>query len=96
MLHFQFLSYRLGRNESLDDIWIAGDFKPEKIACNQSAIEESKKLRERAEVFAQKSFFATDELIIGFLNACSLRKHAIDIDIDAELNKCHILGIAET
>ena len=47
-------------------------------------------------MFAQKSFFATDELIIGFLNACSLRKHAIDIDIDAELNKCHVLGIAET
>ena len=35
-------------------------------------------------------------MLIGFLNACSLRKHAIDIDIDAELGKCHVLGVAET
>ena len=30
------------------------------------------------------------------MNACSLRKHAIDIDIDAELGKCRVLGVAET
>ena len=67
---FQFLSlfYRLGRNECLDDLWIAGDFKIEKIAVEEVALEETKKLTERAEKFEKESFFATEDLLIGFLN----------------------------
>ena len=88
--------YRLGRCERIDDVWIAGDFKLEKVECDEDAKKESVKLAEKAKAFIEKSYFTTNEVLIGFLNVRSLRKHKIDVDNDPELSKCHLLGLGET
>ena len=72
----------MGRCERIEDVWIAGDFKLDKVECDEAAKEESVKLAERAKIFAEKSYFNTNELLIGFLNVRSLRKHKIDVDND--------------
>ena len=46
--------YRLGRCERIDDVWIAGEFKLDKVECDEAAKEESIKLAKRAKAFAEK------------------------------------------
>ena len=86
----------MGRCEDINDVWIAGEFDIEKVACDENAKEESLKLSKRAESFIEKSYFTTDEILIGYLNVRSLRKHWVDVNNDPELNKCHVIGLGET
>ena len=77
-------------------MWIAGEFDIEKVACDENAKEESLKLSKRAEAFMEKSYYTTDEILIGYLNVRSLRKHWVDVNNDPELSKCHVIGLGET
>ena len=94
-----FSLFRLGRCECLEDIWIDGGmdgFDPKKIVCNPEAKEESEKLAKRAQSLREQSFFYQQDFFIAFLNVRSLKKHWQDIQCDAELLQCQLLGLAET
>ena len=89
--------FRFGRCESLEDMWIAGNFSTEQIRCSTFAREEVEKLSLKAKASRDALFFATDDYTyVTFLNARSLRKHQKDIKGDEELMKSNVIGIAET
>ena len=88
---------RFGRCESINDMWIAGEFDTKQIRCNPFAKAEVEKLALKAKATRDGAFFASDEYTyITFFNARSLRKHQEDISNDEELMKSQVIGIAET
>ena len=92
-----FFNSRFGRCESIDDMWIAGEFDKEQIRCNLFAKTEVEKLALKAKATRDASFFTSDEYTyVTFFNARSLRKHHEDISNDEELMKSQVIGIAET
>lgn len=87
----------LGRCENLEDIHIAGDFKPEGIHCSQLALLESQRLEG---VFESEQ---TQEIKmrlmhkkISYLNTRSLCAHLEDINQDLDLIGSDMLGLGET
>ena len=92
-----FLNSRFGRCESLNDMWIAGEFDIKQIKCNFFAKAQVEKLAMKAKTTREAAFFASDEYTyVTFFNARSLRKHHEDISNDEEVMKSKVIGIAET
>jgi hypothetical protein len=91
----------LGRSERLQDIFIDGDFKEEKIKCNPKAMEASVALLERAlnnPVNASPWFLSSKpgNLRISLLNIRSLQAHFDDLKMDSVLLKSDLICLCET
>ena len=66
----------ISRTESIEDLFIVGNFDHEKIRCDPKALEESKRLDENLLTNAPTGKEKYDELIsFGFLNIRSLRRN---------------------
>ena len=90
-------SYRLGRCECLQDLYITGKFNPEKISCSEDAKMESELLKKRAAERPKfQDFFEEDSLTIGFTNIRSLKRHWLDFQEDTDFQKCQLIGLCET
>ena len=87
----------LGRCEDINDLYIAGDFDPAKIKCEEASLREA----ERLDLIDMKRRMEQKELEdsslkIGYLNTRSLREHYQDVINDPRLMTCDILGLGET
>ena len=87
----------MGRCECLQDLYIAGKFKPKKIKCCPTAKQESEFLKQRAqERLKLENFFEESSITIGFINIRSLKKHWLDFQTDQHFQKCDLIGLGET
>ena len=87
----------LGRSEDINDIYIAGEFDPEKIKCEPASLIEAERLDTLClQKVAQQAELDNSSLNISFLNVSSLRKHYEDVIKDPLLMKSDIMGLGET
>ena len=87
----------LGRVETIDDMFIVGDFDPGQIRADPEAKIETERLNEiahRRNSFEQH--LIDSSTVLGSLNVRSLRKHFEDVLTDPFLMKCDIFGLSET
>ena len=87
----------LGRCETIEDMYIIGDFNPEQIKCLPDAKVETERLIEigqRREAIEHDLYDSS--LVIGSLNVRSLREHYKDVLTDPFLMSCDIFGLGET
>ena len=87
----------LGRCETIEDMFIIGDFDPKQIRADQQAEMVTRSMNE----VAREREFLDQELhdsstVIGSLNVRSLRKHFEDVLTDPFIMKCDIFGLCET
>lgn len=87
----------LGRCESLDDIFIAGDFDKDLIKCSPEALKEAKRISEVIQERNDSNKLMTSiSLSIGCLNVRSLQAHFGDLENLEPLLKCDIFSLCET
>ena len=86
----------LGRHERLEDIYIAGDFKIEKIRCSPSALRETQRLAQAYQETLSHRNELKDSFKVSFVNARSLGAHFEDITHNAELMSSTVIGLGET
>ena len=79
----------LGRCEVLDDIYIAGNFQADGIACSTDALNEANRLQEIFEKDDDQNE-EDQKFKISFLNTRSLKKHEIDLRMEPLLMKADI------
>lgn len=87
----------LGRCETIEDMYIIGNFDPTQIKCLPDAKLETEKLiaiGQNREAIEQELYESST--VIGCLNVRSLREHLKDVVADPFLMKCDILGLCET
>ena len=85
----------LGRCEVLDDIYIAGNFQADGIACSTDALNEANRLQEIFEKDDDQNE-EDQKFKISFLNTRSLKKHEIDLRMEPLLMKADIFCLCET
>ena len=87
----------LGRCETIEDMYIIGDFDPEQIKCLPDAKIETERL---IEIGQRRNAIEHDlydsSWVIGSLNVRSLREHHQDVLTDPFLMNCDIFGLGET
>ena len=83
---YNFVAFRFGRCESLEDMWIAGNFTKEQIRCSSFARDEVERLSLKANATRDALFFATTtqgyfydscNLFIYMLSFCRMRRFQI-------------------
>ena len=87
----------LGRCETIEDLYIIGNFDPTQIKCLPDAKLETERLiavGQNREAIEQELYESST--VIGSLNVRSLREHFKDVVTDPFLMKCDILGLSET
>ena len=87
----------LGRCETIEDMYIIGNFDPGGIKCLPDAKLETERLiavEQRREAVEHELYESST--VIGSLNVRSLRNHFKDVVEDPFLMKCDILGFCET
>ena len=87
----------LGRCETIEDMYIIGDFDPTQIKCLPDAKLETERLiaiGQRREAIEHELYESSTA--IGSLNVRSLRAHLEDVVTDPFLMKCDIIGLCET
>ena len=73
----------LGRCEDVNDLYIAGDFDPSKIKCEEASLKEAERLDliDMNRRLKQKEL-EENSLKIAYLNTRSLREHYQDVKTD--------------
>ena len=87
----------LGRCETIQDMYIIGNFDPTQIKCLPDAKLETERLiavGQNREAIEQELYESST--VIGSLNVRSLREHFKDVVTDPFLMKCDIIGLCET
>ena len=87
----------LGRCQTINDLFICGDFDPYKIKCNEASLLEAQRIDGiSAERLQKRKELEDMSLIVSYINGRSMREHYADIILDPYLMKSHILGVGET
>ena len=86
----------LSRCEKLQDIYITGDFSPDKIKCHPQALEESNRILQSFDASMERKLETKDCLRITYLNVMSVLAHSDDIKESSRLMSSTILGLGET
>ena len=86
----------LSRCEKLQDMYISGDFSPNKIKCNPAALEESKRILQTFDASVESTLETKNCLKITYLNVMSVLAHYDDIKESSKLMSSTILGLGET
>ena len=87
----------LSRSENLEDVYIAGTFKPEKIKCVPSALEESERLEQISltnitdDPYPEHQWFK-----LSFVNIRSLSKNLSNLVADDVMMKNEVVFVTET
>ena len=92
------ISYRLGRCQSIEDVYIVGELEPGKIFCSPAAELEAENLEIRADVglAMEREFFDDQSFMICYHNVQSLRAHFEDLMMQPDILNCNIIGLGET
>ena len=77
---------------------ISGDFDASQIRCSEKALEECKKLDERALMLKEneRQRFKDDDVTICYTNIQSAKAHIQDLLRDDQIGKCDVIGLGET
>ena len=92
----------LGRTQDLNDIYIyeddkEGKFDPKNILVNESALEETKRIRSKfQEIEAKEESLWNDNFTITYLNIQRLKPHFVHLKADHLVMKSNVISLAET
>ena len=87
----------LGRSESLEDIYIAGDFDPSLIKCDKEALKEAKRIEEAVNLREKEEESQIhNEVRVSYLNVRSILPHLPDVQTIPMLMQSEVFALGET
>ena len=87
----------LGRSESLEDIYIAGDFDPTLIKCDKEALKEAKRIDEAVSLREkEENNRIKNEIRVSYLNVRSILPHFPDVKTIPMIMQSEVFALGET